>query len=63
MKKVDDFVYDKFSKSEKFLPVASYSLKKALAKKIKQKYLGTGVFLNYDYQSKGAIVKKTRGFK
>lgn len=64
LKEVDDFVYDKASKLEHELKIASFSLKKALDKKLKEKYSGTGIFLNYSFdRSKPTIVKKTRGFK
>ena len=63
IEKVDAFVWDKASMQETSFNIASYSLKKALDKELKKKYMGTGVFLNYNKETKKAVIKKTRGFK
>ena len=64
MAKVDDFVYDKASKQTVDLDIASNSLKKALSKKVKEKYTGCGIFVNYQRKAGTKTeIKKTKGFK
>ena len=59
---MEEFVFDKASKESLELSIGSYSLKKALAQKVKERYIGKGVFLNYSYHGE-SIIKKSRSFK
>lgn len=63
MVEVENFVYDPNTPESITFHIESYSLKKALSKRVTDVYMGTGVFTDYNRQSPEALVKKSRSFK
>ena len=61
MKEVEEFVHDHTQGQIKF-SIQSFSLKKALGKRVTDLYMGTGVFAEFTRQSPEAIVKKSKSF-
>jgi len=63
MAKIDDWVYDPTSSNKLVFCIASYSLKKALSKKVTKVYMSTGVFTEFQRNINETIVKKSKSFK
>ena len=63
MDKVEEFAYDPTAGDRLIFQIQSYALKKALSKRITDKYMGTGIFTEFQRQSPETIVKKSKSFK
>ena len=60
---VRDFAFDPTSEEKISFTIPSYSLKKALSRKITEEYMSTGIFTEFTRQSPETIVKKSKAFK
>lgn len=60
---IENFVYDPNTTSDLVFEIESYSLKKALSKRVTEVYMGTGVFTEFSRQSPETTIKKSRSFK
>ena len=58
MADIDEWAWDAASRQQLEFNIASYSLKKALAKQVTKNYIGTGIFTNYSHNSNKTVVKK-----
>lgn len=63
MLEIENFVYDPNTTEDLTFQIESYSLKKALSKRVTDVYLGTGVFTEFNRQSPETSIKKSRSFK
>lgn len=63
MNKINEFVHDSNSEDKLIFQIYSYPLKKALSKKVNEKYMNTGVFTEFQRQSPETIIKKSKNFK
>ena len=63
MQEIENFVYDPNTTESLTFEIESYSLKKALSKRVTDVYMGTGVFTEFNRQSPETIIKKSRSFK
>ena len=60
---VEKFVYDPNSSEAVAFEIESYALKKALAKKVTEIYMATGIFTEFSRADPICSVKKTKNFK
>lgn len=60
---VRDFAYDPTACDKISFNITSYSLKKALSRRITDIYMNTGIFTEFTRQNSETIVKKSKQFK
>ena len=60
---VRDFAFDPTAEEKITFQISSYSLKKALSRKITEAYMSTGIFTEFTRQSPETIVKKSKQFR
>jgi len=48
MDDIEDFVYDPNTTENRLIDIESYSLRKALSKRVTDVYMGTGVFAEFN---------------
>ena len=63
MIKIHEFVHDSSSDDKLIFQINSYPLKKALSKKVSEKYMNTGVFTEFQRLIPETIIKKSKNFK
>ena len=63
MSDIEDFVYDPNTTETHVIEVESYSLRKALSKRVTDVYMRTGVFAEFNRQSPEMVIKKSKSFK
>lgn len=63
MEEIENFVYDPNTTENHTFDIESYSLRKALSKRVTDVYMGTGVFAEFNRQSPEMLIKKARSFK
>lgn len=60
LEEIHDFIHDPNTNDTLTYQIESYAMKKALGRKITEKYLNTGIFTEYNRQSPETVIKKTK---
>ena len=63
MQQIETQVYDTLSENKIEFIIASYSLKKALSKRVTDVYNRTGIFTEFQRNCPETIIKKSKNFK
>jgi len=60
---IEDWVYDSKSGKRLEMSIASAGLRKQLDRRIKDKYLGSGMFFRWQRDSPASVCEKTKRFR